>query len=70
GRQTAVADSVRLSYQQNGFSAGMVPRDDRPQVIVALGDSITDGATARRGTFNQWRERLAQRLQLACPNRF
>ncbi|HDX0939865.1 TPA: SGNH/GDSL hydrolase family protein, partial [Stenotrophomonas maltophilia] len=70
GRQTAVADSVRLSYQQNVFSAVMVQRDDRPQVIVALGDSITEGATARRGTFNQWPERLAQRLQQACPNRF
>nr|WP_295575281.1 GDSL-type esterase/lipase family protein [uncultured Stenotrophomonas sp.] len=70
GRQTTVADSVRLGYQQNVFSAVMVLRADRPQVIVALGDSITEGATARRGTFNQWPERLAQRLQQACPNRF
>lgn len=70
GRQTDVADSVRLSYQQNMFSAVMVQRAERPQVIVALGDSITEGATARRGTFNQWPERLAQRLQQACPDRF
>jgi len=70
GKQDAVADSVRLSYQQNVFSAVLVQRAERPQVIVALGDSITEGATARRGTFNQWPERLAQRLQQACPDRF
>lgn len=70
GKQDAVADSVRLSYRQNVFSAVLVQRAERPQVIVALGDSITEGATARRGTFNQWPERLAQRLQQACPDRF
>ncbi|WP_286068438.1 GDSL-type esterase/lipase family protein [Stenotrophomonas sp. 57] len=70
GRQADVPGSIRLSYQQNVFSAVQVQRDERPQVIVALGDSITEGATARRGTFNQWPERLAQRLQQACPDRF
>ncbi|AWH54361.1 GDSL family lipase [Stenotrophomonas sp. ESTM1D_MKCIP4_1] len=70
GRQPAVADNVRVSYQQNVFSAVLVQRAERPQVIVALGDSITEGATATRGSFNQWPERLAQRLQQACPDRF
>ncbi len=70
GRQEAVADTVRVSYQQNVFSALMVQREQRPSVIVALGDSITEGATATRGSFNQWPERLAQRLQQACPDRF
>lgn len=70
GRQPAVADTVRVSYQQNVFSAVLVQRAERPQVIVALGDSITEGATATRGSFNQWPERLAQRLQQACPDRF
>lgn len=70
GRQEAVADTVRVSYQQNVFSAVMVQREQRPSVIVALGDSITEGATATRGSFNQWPERLAQRLQQACPDRF
>lgn len=70
GRQDTVADSVPLEYRQNVFSAVLVQRADRPQVIVALGDSITEGATARRGTHNQWPERLAQRLQQACPERF
>ncbi|MEN5287682.1 GDSL-type esterase/lipase family protein [Stenotrophomonas lactitubi] len=70
GKQDAVADSVRVGYQQNAFSAVLVQRADRPQVIVALGDSITEGATASRGSFNQWPERLGQRLQQACPDRF
>ncbi|WMJ69180.1 GDSL-type esterase/lipase family protein [Stenotrophomonas sp. 24(2023)] len=70
GRQDAVADSVRVSYQQNVFSAVLVQRAERPQVIVALGDSITEGATAARGSFNQWPERLGERLQQACPDRF
>lgn len=70
GRQDEVADNVRVGYQQNVFSAVLVQRPDRPQVIVALGDSITEGATASRGSFNQWPERLAQRLQQACPDRF
>ncbi len=70
GRQDEVADTVRVNYQQNVFSAVLVQREERPQVIVALGDSITQGATATRGSFNQWPERLAQRLQQACPDRF
>ena len=70
GKRDAVADSVRVGYQQNVFSAVLVQRADRPQVIVALGDSITEGATASRGSFNQWPERLGQRLQQACPDRF
>ncbi|AWH30161.1 GDSL-type esterase/lipase family protein [Stenotrophomonas sp. YAU14A_MKIMI4_1] len=70
GKQDRVADTVKVSYQQNVFSAVLVQRADRPQVIVALGDSITEGATARRGSFNQWPERLGERLQQACPDRF
>ncbi len=70
GRQDEVADTVRVNYQQNVFSAVLVQREERPQVIVALRDSITEGATATRGSFNQWPERLAQRLQQACPDRF
>ncbi|MEG0185620.1 MAG: GDSL-type esterase/lipase family protein [Stenotrophomonas sp.] len=70
GKQPQVADSVRVGYQQNVFSAVLVQRADRPRVIVALGDSITEGATATRGSFNQWPERLGVRLQQACPDRF
>ncbi|QNR96481.1 SGNH/GDSL hydrolase family protein [Stenotrophomonas sp. 169] len=70
GRQPRVADSVAVSYRQNVISAVLVQRADRPSVIVALGDSITEGATAARGSYNQWPERLAVRLQQACPDRF
>jgi len=70
GRHPRIADSVAVSYRQNVFSAVLVQRADRPSVIVALGDSITEGATAQRGAYNQWPERLAVRLQNACPDRF
>ena len=70
GKQQDVAESVRVGYQQNVFSAVLVQRADRAQVIVALGDSITEGATATRGSYNQWPERLGERLQQACPDRF
>lgn len=70
GRQASVADNVAVSYRQNVISAVLVSRTDRPSVIVALGDSITEGATAARGSYNQWPERLAVRLQRACPDRF
>ena len=70
GRHASVADSVPVSYRQNVVSAVLVRRADRPSVIVALGDSITEGATALRGSHNQWPERLGARLQQACPDRF
>ena len=70
GRRPSVADTVPVSYRQNVISAVLVQRPERPSVIVALGDSITEGATAQRGSHNQWPERLAVRLQEACPDRF
>ena len=70
GRQRSVADQVAVSYRQNVISAVLVQREDRPSVIVALGDSITEGATAKRGMHQQWPERLGMRLQQACPDRF
>ena len=70
GRQSTVADTVAVSYRQNVISAVLVQRAERPSVIAALGDSITEGATAQRGSHNQWPERLAVRLQAACPDRF
>jgi lysophospholipase L1-like esterase len=70
GQHASIADTVAVSYRQNVFSAVLVQRADRPSVIVALGDSITEGATAQRGSYNQWPERLAVRLQRACPDRF
>lgn len=70
GQVDAVADDVPLDYRQNVVSAVLGERERKPTVIVALGDSITEGATARRGSHGQWPERLGTRLQQACPDRY
>jgi len=70
GRVASVDEAVKLSYQQNVVSAVLAERDARPVVIVALGDSITEGATATRGGHGQWPELLGDRLQQACPDRY
>lgn len=68
--KTEVADSVPLSYRQNVISAVLAERDQDPVTIVALGDSITEGATAGLGKEGDWPTLLARRLDQACPNRF
>lgn len=64
-----VADSIALSYRQNVVSAVLAQRPHKPRVVVALGDSITEGATATRGSHGDWPARLADRLHRACPGR-
>ncbi len=68
--KTEVADSVPLSYRQNVISAVLAERDQDPVTIVALGDSITEGATAGLGKEGDWPALLARRLDQTCPNRF
>lgn len=68
--RTEVADSVPLSYRQNVISAILAERDKDPVTIVALGDSITEGATAGLGKEGDWPALLARRLDQSCPNRF
>ncbi|HAU79197.1 MAG TPA: GDSL family lipase, partial [Stenotrophomonas sp.] len=46
GRAAAVGDAVKLAYRQNVVSAVLAERASKPVVVVALGDSITEGATA------------------------
>ncbi len=70
GRVAAVDDAVKGSYRQNVVSAVLAQRQRKPTVIVALGDSITEGATATQGSHNQWPERLGERLEQACPGQF
>lgn len=65
---TQVGDGAPLSYRQNAVSAVLALRERKPVVVVALGDSITEGATARRGANGDWPALLAQRLQQACPD--
>ena len=68
--KTEVADSVPLSYRQNVISAVLAERDQDPVTIVALGDSITEGATAGLGKEGDWPALLARRLDQACPSWF
>ncbi|WDS38108.1 GDSL-type esterase/lipase family protein [Pseudoxanthomonas sp.] len=70
GKVAAVADTVKLSYLQNVVSAVYAERATKPTIVVALGDSITEGATATRGSHGQWPELLGTRLQQVCPDQF
>ena len=70
GHVDKVDDTVKGSYRQNVISAVLAKRERKPTVIVALGDSITEGATATQGSHNQWPERLGARLEQACPGQF
>lgn len=67
--RAAVPDSVPLLYRQNVVSAVLAERTHKPRVVVALGDSITEGATATRGTHGDWPALLAERLHRTCPDR-
>ncbi|WP_368562928.1 GDSL-type esterase/lipase family protein [Pseudoxanthomonas sp. UTMC 1351] len=64
-----VPDNTPLSYRQNVVSAVLAQRAHKPRVVVALGDSITEGATATRGTHGDWPALLAERLHRTCPDR-
>lgn len=68
GRAAAVGDAVKLAYRQNVVSAVLAERASKPVVVVALGDSITEGATATRGSNGDWPALLSARLQQACPD--
>lgn len=66
--QAEVPDSKALAYRQNVISALYVqPPHPRQTVVVALGDSITEGATATRGANGDWPALLARRLEQRCP---
>ena len=62
-----VPDDARLTRRQNVVSAVYAERADTPTVIVALGDSITEGATATLGADRDWPSVLAERFERACP---
>jgi len=64
-----VAYEVRLTRRQNVVSAVYAKRDAAPTVVVALGDSITEGATATLGAHRDWPSMLAERFERACPGR-
>ncbi|SEL61851.1 Lysophospholipase L1 [Pseudoxanthomonas sp. GM95] len=70
GKVAQIDDAVKLSYLQSIVSAIYAERASKPTIVVALGDSITEGATAERGSHGQWPELLGARLQQACPDQF
>ena len=67
--RSEVADDARLTRRQNVVSAVYAERTEAPTVVVALGDSITEGATATLGAHRDWPSMLAERFERACPGR-
>ncbi|MGX1589265.1 SGNH/GDSL hydrolase family protein [Brevundimonas diminuta] len=63
-------DAVALDYRQNVISAVYGERETAPTVVVAFGDSITEGATATLGAERDWPSVLARRFEANCPGRF
>ena len=61
------ADEGRLVRRQNVVSAVYAERAGTPTVVVALGDSITEGATATLGARRDWPAVLAERFERTCP---
>lgn len=68
--KAVVPDDAPLQYRQNVISAVLAERDEAPTTIVALGDSITEGATAGLGSEGDWPAVLARRFEQACPGRY
>jgi lysophospholipase L1-like esterase len=62
-----VGDETPLTRRQNVVSAVYGARDSAPTVVVALGDSITEGATATLGAHLDWPSVLARRFEETCP---
>lgn len=62
-----VGDERPLIRRQNVVSAVYGARDAAPTVVVALGDSITEGATASLGAHLDWPSVLARRFEETCP---
>lgn len=65
-----VSETAPLDYRQGFISAVYAERETAPAVVVALGDSITEGATTTRGADADWPSLLADRLHAACPGGF
>ncbi len=68
--RTEVADTTPIVARQNVISAIYGRVDKAPKVVVALGDSITEGSTATLGANRDWPSVLGQRLNAACPGRY
>ncbi len=67
---SAVSEATPLARRQSFVSAVLAERETAPAVVVALGDSITEGATSTLGADADWPSVLADRLEAACPGGF
>ena len=65
-----VSEASRLERRQGFVSAVFVETAEDRAVVVALGDSITEGATATLGAELDWPSVLGRRLEAACPGDF
>lgn len=65
-----VSADAPLERRQSFVSAVYALTDRPPAVVVALGDSITEGATSTLGADADWPSVLGRRLEAACPGAF
>ena len=65
-----VSAEAELVRRQGFVSAVYAQTDAPPAVIVALGDSITEGASSTLGAEADWPSVLNRRLEAACPGAF
>lgn len=65
-----VSADVPLERRQSFVSAVYARTQQPPAVVVALGDSITEGASSTLGAEADWPSVLGRRLQAACPAGF
>lgn len=65
-----VSNEAVLERRQSFISAVYGLSDKPPAVVVALGDSITEGATSTLGADADWPSVLGRRLEAACPGGF
>lgn len=65
-----ISDAVTVERRQSFISAVYGLSDKPPAVVVALGDSITEGATSTLGADADWPSALGRRLEAACPGAY
>jgi lysophospholipase L1-like esterase len=68
--EAAVSSDTPLVRRQSFVSAVYALTDEPPAVIVALGDSITEGSSSTLGAEADWPSVLDRRLEAACPGAF
>lgn len=68
--ETPVSPDAPLVRRQSFVSAVYALTEEPPAVIVALGDSITEGSSSTLGGEADWPSVLNRRLEAACPGAF